>query len=98
MKIEIKKSTKPVKYNEAIEYLEKRLSLLKEKKSPELIWLLEHENVFTGGSNYNEEDILDKSIEVIKTNRGGKITNHNQGQLICYFLILILLNRKKDIL
>jgi lipoyl(octanoyl) transferase len=96
MKIEIKKSTKPVKYNEAIEYLEKRLSLLKEKKSPELIWLLEHENVFTGGSNYNEEDILDKSIEVIKTNRGGKITNHNQGQLICYFLI-DLNNRKKDI-
>ena len=96
MKIEIKKSTKPVKYNEAIEYLEKRLSLLKEKKSPELIWLLEHENVFTGGSNYNEEDILDKSIEVIKTNRGGKITNHNQGQLICYFLI-DLNNRKIDI-
>ena len=96
MKIEIKKSTKPVKYNEAIEYLEKRLSLLKEKKSPELIWLLEHENVFTGGSNYNEEDILDKSIEVIKTNRGGKITNHNQGHLICYFLI-DLNNRKKDI-
>jgi len=96
MRIEIKKSTKPVKYNEAIEYLEKRLSLLKEKKSPELIWLLEHENVFTGGSNYNEEDILDKSIEVIKTNRGGKITNHNQGQLICYFLI-DLNNRKKDI-
>ncbi|MDC0043997.1 lipoyl(octanoyl) transferase LipB [Candidatus Pelagibacter sp.] len=96
MKIEIKKSKKPVKYIKAIEYLEKRLSLLKEKKAPELIWILEHENVFTGGSGYNEKDILDKSIKVIKTNRGGKITCHNSGQLICYFLI-DLNNRKKDI-
>jgi lipoyl(octanoyl) transferase len=96
MKIEIKKTIKPVKYNKAIEYLEKRLSLLKEKKSPELIWILEHENVFTAGSGYNKKDILDKSIEVIKTNRGGKITCHNSGQLICYFLI-DLNNRKKDI-
>ena len=96
MKIEIKKSKKPVKYIKAIEYLEKRLSLLKEKKAPELIWILEHENVFTGGSSYNEKDILDKSIKVIKTNRGGKITCHNSGQLICYFLI-DLNNRKKDI-
>ncbi len=96
MKIEIKKSKKPVKYIEAIQYLEKRLSLLKEKKAPELIWILEHENVFTGGSGYNEKDILDKSIKVIKTNRGGKITCHNSGQLICYFLI-DLNNRKKDI-
>ena len=96
MKIEIKKSKKPVKYNEAIEYLEERLSLLKEKKGTELIWILEHENVFTAGSAYSEKDILDKSIKVIKTNRGGKVTCHNSGQLICYFLI-DLNNRKKDI-
>ena len=45
----------------------------------------------------NKEDILvDKSIKVIKTNRGGKITYHGPGQLICYFVI-DLKKRKKDI-
>ena len=39
---------------------------------------------------------LDKGIDLIKTNRGGKITYHGPGQLICYFVI-DLKNRKKDI-
>ena len=43
-----------------------------------------------------ENDVLDKSLEVIKTNRGGKITFHGSGQLIFYFVIN-LNNRKKDI-
>ena len=34
-----------------------------------------------------KNDILDKSIKIIKTNRGGKITYHGPGQLICYFVI-----------
>ena len=37
-----------------------------------------------------------KSIEILKTNRGGKITYHGPGQLICYFVI-DLKKRKKDI-
>ena len=43
-----------------------------------------------------ESEILDKSIKIIKTNRGGKITYHGPGQLICYFVI-DLKKRKKDI-
>ena len=52
--------------------------------------------VFTAGTSFNESDILDKSIDIIKTSRGGKITWHGPGQLICYFVIN-LNNRKKDI-
>ena len=96
MKIEIKKSTKPVEYKEAIDFLEKRLVQINEKKVTELIWILEHPSIYTAGTSYNENEIIDKSINVIKTNRGGKITYHGPGQTICYFVI-DLNKRKKDI-
>ena len=96
MEIEIKISKKPVEYIEAIDFLEKRVVLINQKKISELIWILEHPSIFTAGTGYNENDILDKSINVIKTNRGGKITHHGPGQIICYFAI-DLSKRKKDI-
>ena len=72
MNIEIKKSIKPIKYENAIYLLEKRLKEIHLKKSNELIWILEHKKVFTGGASYKESEIIDKSIKLIKTNRGGK--------------------------
>ena len=96
MKIEIKKSTKPIEYKEAIDFLEKRLVQINKKKVTELIWILEHPSIYTAGTSYNENEIIDKSINVIKTNRGGKITYHGPGQTICYFVI-DLNKRKKDI-
>ena len=82
MNIEIKKSIKPIDYFEAINFQEKRLESLCKNKESELIWTLEHNEIFTAGTSYNEDDILDNSINLIKTNRGGKITCHAPGQLI----------------
>ena len=96
MNIEIKKSKKPIKYDEAIHLMEARLNDLNKEKGDELIWILEHDEIYTGGTNSKENEILDKSIKVVKTNRGGKITYHGPGQLICYFVI-DLKKRKKDI-
>ena len=96
MSIEIKNSEKPIKYEEAIQFMEKRLKDLNEKKAPELIWTLEHNDIYTAGTSFKEDEILDKKIEIIKTNRGGKITYHGPGQLICYF-VLDLKKREKDI-
>ena len=96
MNIEIKKSQNPVKYEDAITFMEKRLHEISEKNSNNLIWILEHEEIYTAGTSYNEKEIIDKSINVIKTNRGGKITYHGPGQLICYFVI-DLKKDKKDI-
>ena len=45
---------------------------------------------------YDKKDILDNSIKLIKTNRGGKITYHGPGQNIYYFAI-DLNKRQKDI-
>ena len=96
MNIEIKKSIKPVKYDVAVKFLEERLLDINNYKKRDLIWFLEHEEIYTAGTNYKEEEILNKNINLIKTNRGGKITYHGPGQLICYFVI-DLKQRNKDI-
>jgi lipoyl(octanoyl) transferase len=96
MNIEIKKSIKPVKYDVAIKLLEKRLLDINNNKKRDLIWILEHDEIYTAGTSYKEEEILNKDINLIKTNRGGKVTYHGPGQLICYFAI-DLKQRKKDI-
>ena len=95
MNIEIKKSIKPINYFDAIDILESRLKDLYENNKQELIWTLEHNDVFTAGTSYNENEIIDKSIKILKTNRGGKITYHGPGQLICYFVLD--LRKNKDI-
>ena len=95
MSIEIKKSIKPINYFDAINALETRLKELYEYNGDELIWTLEHNEVFTAGTSYKENEIIDKSIKILETNRGGKITYHGPGQLICYFVLD--LRKKKDI-
>jgi len=95
MNIEIKKSIKPINYFDAIKLLEERLDDLYEHKEKELIWILEHDEIFTAGTSYKEDEILDNSINLIKTKRGGKITCHAPGQLICY--LVLDLRKKKDI-
>ena len=96
MNIEIKKSIKPVNYEEAFSKLELRLKQVHENKSEELIWILEHNPIYTAGTSFSKNEILDNSINLLKTNRGGKITFHGPGQLIFYFVV-DLRKRKKDI-
>ena len=96
MDIEIKKSIKPVNYKQAINLLEERVKNLTLNNEKELIWFLEHKSIFTAGTSYKDKEIVEKSIKIFKTNRGGKITWHGPGQLICYF-VLDISKRKKDI-
>ena len=65
-------------------------------KKNELLWILEHNTVFTAGTSSDEKDVIDKNINVIKTNRGGKHTLHAPGQKVVYF-VLNLNKRGKDI-
>jgi len=96
MRIKIKKSIKPIKYEDAISLLEERLNEIVEKRGDELIWILEHKDVYTAGVSYKNNELLDKSIKLVKTNRGGKITHHGPGQLVFYFVIN-LNKREKNI-
>ena len=96
MTLEVKISKKLIPYNSAFTFLKKRVDSIKKLKSNDLLWILEHPLAFTGGIRSNKNEILDKKIKIIKTNRGGKITLHNPGQKIIYFA-LDLNKKKKDI-
>ncbi len=96
MSIEVKISSARIPYKKAMIILEKRVEEVKKGLKKELIWILEHPTTFTGGIRSNKNEILDKKIKIIKTNRGGKITLHNPGQRIVY-LVINLNKRKKDI-
>ena len=96
MSIEIRFSKKPIAYKKAMLFLNKRVEEVKNGDNKELIWVLEHPKTYTAGVSFKQNEIIDKKIKVIKTNRGGKITLHNPGQKIIYFVIN-LNNRKKDI-
>ena len=96
MKIEVKNSVKPVDYNKSMQILEDRVSDVINGKKDELLWILEHNTVYTEGSSSKDGDLLDKNTITIKTKRGGKITLHSPGQKVIYFVIN-LNKRGKDI-
>jgi len=96
MTLEIKISKKLIPYKSAFKFLKARVDSLKKQKGEDLLWILEHPLTFTAGIRSKKNEILDKKINIIETNRGGKITLHNPGQKIVYF-VLDLNKKKKDV-
>ncbi len=96
MSIEVKSSIKPIDYLQSMQILEDRVNDIINGTKGELLWILEHKNVYTGGTSSKKSDLLNKKIKVIKTNRGGKYTFHGKGQKTVYF-VLDLNKRGKDI-
>ena len=96
MYMEVKSSVKPVDYMDSMDFLEKRVEAVIQGKEDELLWILEHNTVYTAGSSANDKDLINKKIKLLKTKRGGKITVHSPGQIVVYF-VLNLNKRDKDI-
>ncbi len=96
MSMEVKNSVKPVDYIESIKILEKRAEDVHNGIKDELLWILEHNTVYTGGTSSNKKDLIDNNLKIIKTNRGGKYTLHSPGQKVVYF-VLNLNKRGRDI-
>ena len=79
--------------------LQKELhTLRKNNEIPDVVLLLEHQNVYTFGKNADKDFLLDSHLdaEVYQTDRGGQVTFHGPGQLVGY-PILNLHNYKKSI-
>ncbi len=56
--------------------------------TPDEIWLTEHPGVFTLGVRGTPTQILDAGdIPVLRVDRGGQVTYHGPGQLLCYVLL-----------
>ena len=65
MNIEIKKSIKPIKYKDAIKFLEERLLEINSGQKEDLIWILEHEEVYSAGTSYKEKEIINNKEALI---------------------------------
>lgn len=66
----------------------RELSAARTPATPDEIWLLQHTPVFTLGLNAKPEYLLAAdTIPVIHSDRGGQVTYHGPGQLVCYVLL-----------
>ena len=78
----------PIEYSESLKIMESKLEQIILNKSDETVYLLEHQDVYTAGTSYKQEELLENSnIPVIYTGRGGKYTYHGPGQSVIYPLI-----------
>jgi lipoyl(octanoyl) transferase len=84
-------------YEKGIELMNEKLTSIIEIRKEETILLLEHEDIYTAGRMVQDKaDIIDKNIQIINTDRGGKITYHGPGQRVVY-PIMDLNHFQKDI-
>lgn len=66
----------------------RRFTEARTAETPDEIWLVEHEPVFTLGLAGKTEHVLAAGdIPVVPTNRGGQVTYHGPGQVVAYPLI-----------
>ncbi len=84
--IELRVEQAPVPYREALEYMEQRNLAISEGTARELVWLLEHQPVYTAGTSAAAAELLDPRFDVVKAGRGGRYTYHGPGQRVCYVL------------
>ena len=83
-------------YDAALAEMEARAAAVADGTARELVWLLEHPPVYTGGTSAVATDLIDPRFPVVATGRGGKYTYHGPGQRIVY-LVLDLNARGRDV-
>jgi lipoyl(octanoyl) transferase len=86
--IEVKKSKELVSFVDALDFMQKKVEKIILGQEKSMIWLLQHQKVYTAGISAKDEDLLNKTdIPIFKTNRGGKYTYHCPGMQIIYVML-----------
>jgi len=97
LEVEWKKSAGLVPYEQAVEWMERRVAQIIAGEALEVIWLLEHPPLYTAGTSSDEKDLIDPNrFPVFKAQRGGQYTYHGPGQRVVY-VILDVAKRGRDI-
>ena len=95
--IEWKVSNTPVPYPESVEFMTKTVQSIIAGTGRELVWLLEHPDIYTRGSSARANELKYQPVAPIySTGRGGRYTYHGPGQRVVY-LMMDLRTRGKDI-
>ncbi len=81
-------STALVDYDAAVAAMEARVAAIAAGEASELIWLLEHPPLYTGGVSAKDGDLLDATrFPVHRSGRGGQYTYHGPGQRVAYVML-----------
>jgi len=84
-------------YRQALAVMEARVAAIAAGEAPELVWLLEHPPLYTGGVSAKAADLLAPDrFPVYATGRGGQYTYHGPGQRVAY-VMLDLKARRRDV-
>jgi lipoyl(octanoyl) transferase len=94
--VEWRISDAPIPYPDAIAAMEERAASIAAGSARELVWLLEHPPLYTGGTSAKPQDLHDARFPVFQTGRGGQFTYHGPGQRVAYVMI-DLKRRKPDV-
>jgi lipoyl(octanoyl) transferase len=81
-------SLTPQPYLEAVARMEREVELIAKGEASELVWLLEHPALYTGGTSAKDQDLVAPNrFPVFQTGRGGQYTYHGPGQRISYVML-----------
>lgn len=83
-------------YPDALARMESRQRDIRDSEASELIWLLEHPPLYTGGTSADPAELLSQQFPVYETGRGGRYTYHGPGQRVGYVMLDLAL-RCKDV-
>jgi lipoyl(octanoyl) transferase len=85
-----------IAYPQALARMEARQAAIRDGSAQELVWLLEHPPLYTGGTSADPAELLSQQFPVFDTGRGGRYTYHGPGQRVGY-VMLDLAARCKDV-
>src|SRR4051812_561506 len=85
--MEFKTTNMLVEYPDAVAQMEKRVADIRAGTADDLVWLVEHPSLYTGGTSAKPEDLLSAEFPVFETGRGGQFTYHGPGQRVAYVML-----------
>ncbi|MGL5840069.1 MAG: lipoyl(octanoyl) transferase LipB [Sphingorhabdus sp.] len=85
-----------IPYLEGLARMEAQQMAIRDEGARELVWLLEHPPLYTGGTSADPAELLSRQFPVYATGRGGRYTYHGPGQRVGY-IMLDLARRSKDV-
>src|SRR5271165_3552403 len=78
----------PVDYGPAVAAMEARVAAIRAGTAPELVWLVEHPPLYTGGTSARPAELIDATrFPSYAAGRGGQWTYHGPGQRVAYVML-----------
>ena len=90
-------SAEKIPYEAAVAFMEDRAAAIARGEAEELVWLLEHDPLYTAGTSSKPEDLLSPDrFPVFETGRGGEYTYHGPGQRVAYVMLDLTRRNMRD--